>query len=104
MLTKPYDPGTLIDLTRQALESAGLPTGRTSVDYNLRETGAPYAGRDFHFVQNRLAGLLAGIRALRLELLAVTDEPLELRRIIDEYTDRLSAMVKDSAEALKRRG
>jgi GTP1/Obg family GTP-binding protein len=58
---------------------------------------------DFHHVQNRLSGLLAGIRALRLELLAVADDPSAVRRIIEEYTDRLSAMVKEAAETLKRK-
>jgi len=103
MLTKPYDPQALIDLVRRALKSGDSPDEQAIGRYPRRETGLPSAHRDFHHAQNRLAGLLAGIRALRLELLAVADDPSEVRRIVDEYTDRLSAMVKEAAEALKRK-
>jgi CheY-like chemotaxis protein len=103
MLTKPYDPEALIDLVRQALRSCDSRGERAIGSYHQGETGLPSAQYDFHHVQNRLSGLLAGIRALRLELLAVADESSEVRRIIDEYTDRLSAMVKEAAEALKRK-
>jgi len=54
-------------------------------------------------VQNRLSALLGGIRALKLEMYAVAEEPPEIRRIMDEYSDRLSALVKDAAETLKRK-
>jgi CheY-like chemotaxis protein len=103
MLTKPYDPEALIDLVRQALNTGDSRGERAIGRYHRRETGLPSGQYDFHHVQNRLSGLLAGIRALRLELLAVVDDPSEVRRTIDEYTDRLSAMVKEAAEALKRK-
>jgi CheY-like chemotaxis protein len=103
MLIKPYDPEELIDLVRQALNSADSWTGRPAVKYDWAEAGQPSTEYDFHHVLNRLSGLLGGIRALRLELYAVADDPAEVRRIIDEYTDRLSATVKDAAEALKRK-
>jgi CheY-like chemotaxis protein len=103
ILTKPYEPEALIDLVRQALTSGVSRAERAIGSYHQGETGLPSAQYDFHHVQNRLSGLLAGIRALRLELLAVADDPSEVRRIIDEYTDRLSAMVKEAAEALKRK-
>lgn len=103
ILIKPYDPEVLVDLVRQALESGDSPGGRAVGRYPQGETGFPCIEYDFHHVQNRLSGLLAGIRALRLDLLAVADAPTEVRRTIDEYTDRLSAMVKEAAEALKRK-
>jgi DNA-binding NtrC family response regulator len=102
-LTKPYDPEALIDLVRQALKTDDPRGGETAGSRSRRETGSPSRQYDFHHVQNRLSGLLAGIRALRLELLAVADDPAEVRRTIDEYTDRLSAMVKEAAEAFKRK-
>ncbi|MBI5248182.1 MAG: response regulator [Desulfomonile tiedjei] len=103
MLTKPYDPEALIDLVRRALKSGDSRDERDTGRYHRGETRLPSAQYDFHHVQNRLSGLLAGIRALRLELLAVADNPSEVRRIIDEYTDRLSAMAKEAAEALKKK-
>ena len=103
MLTKPYDPKALIDLVRQALKSGDSWSGRAIGRHHRGETGLPSTQHDFHHAQNQLSGLLAGIRALRLELLAVADDPSEVRRTIDEYTDRLSAMVKEAAEALKRK-
>ena len=103
MLIKPYDPDVLIDLVRQALASDDSTSGGGIARYHTGETSFPSTQYDFHHVQNRLSGLLAGIRALRLEMLAVADDPAEVRRTIEEYTDRLSAMVKEAAEALKRK-
>jgi DNA-binding NtrC family response regulator len=103
LLVKPYDPDDLIDLVRQALNSDHTPTrGSLLAGHRPNETEAPSGQYDFHHVQNRLSGVLAGIRALRLELLAVADDPSEVRRIVDEYTDRLTAMIKDAGEAVKR--
>ncbi|MEW6137758.1 MAG: response regulator [Thermodesulfobacteriota bacterium] len=102
-LSKPYDPEALIDLARRALDSNDpLRGGATPIPSRL-ETRPLSSRYDFHHVHNRLSGLLGGIRALRLELYAVADDPSEVRRIIDEYADRLSAMVKDAAETLKRK-
>jgi DNA-binding response OmpR family regulator len=103
VLVKPYDPDDLIDLVRQALNSADTPSRPSMAgQLHLNETAVPSSQYDSHYVQNRLSGLLAGIRALRLELIAVADDPSEVRRIVDEYAERLSAMVKDAGEAVKR--
>lgn len=103
LLVKPYDIETLIDLVRQALNSDHSGSGRATDRRQPQETLRSCTQYDFHHVHNRLSGLLAGIRALRLELHAVADDPSEVRRTVDEYTDRLSAMVKDAAETLKRK-
>lgn len=102
MLIKPYAPEALIDLVRKALDSDDSRSTPDSAEHGRIETGPPCNQYDFHYVQNRLSALLAGIRALRLDLLAVADDPSEIRRTIDEYSDRLSAMVKETAEALKK--
>ena len=103
-LNKPYDPEALIELVRRALNSDDSCSGNAAASPSGEETRPLSSQHDFHYVYNRLSGLLSGIRALRLELYAVADDPSEVRRIIDEYADRLSAMVKDAAEALKRKG
>jgi DNA-binding NtrC family response regulator len=102
VLIKPYDPETLIALVRRALK-LGDSQNESPVEQHTVEKEILSPQCDFHHVQNRLSGLLAGIRALRLELQAVADDPSEVRRIIDEYSDRLSTMVKEASEALKRR-
>ncbi len=102
VLTKPYDIDRLIDLVRDALNSGHWPhppAGERSHSAELVQKATHY---DFHRIQNRLSALLAGIRALRLELYAVAEDPTEVRRTIDEYTDRLCAIVKDAGETLKR--
>jgi DNA-binding NtrC family response regulator len=103
VLIKPYDPETLIELVRRALKRDRshheAPIGKP--DGEKEESSSNQY--DFHHVQNRLSGLLAGIRALRLELQAVADDPSEVRRTVDEYSDRLSTMVKEASEGLKRR-
>jgi len=103
VLKKPYDPEALIDLVRRALEARDSLSTDAVGGHRPAESAAPAGQYNMHRVQNRLSGLLAGIRALRLELLAVAEDPTEVRRIVDEYTDRLSAMVKEAAEALKRK-
>jgi len=103
MLAKPYDPEALIDLVRRALNSGDSWTGQPAGRHDWGETGLQSTQCDFHHVQNRLSGLLGGIRALRLELHAVADDPAEVRRTVDQYTDLLAALVKDAAETLKRK-
>ncbi len=103
LLVKPYDPDDLTKLVREALNSDDTPsTARIVGGHHPSETEPPLSQYDFHHVQNRLSGVLAGIRALRLELLAVADDPSEVRRIVEEYADRLTAMIKDAGEAVKR--
>jgi two-component system NtrC family response regulator len=102
-LMKPYDPEALIGLVRQALVSGDSEGGTASENKRAGETGSLPKQNDFHNIQNRLSAVLVGIRALRLELLAVAEDPSEVRRTIDEYADRLSAMVKEAAEELKRK-
>ncbi len=102
LLIKPYDPDDLINLVRQSLGSGDATCGQSIGECAFKEPEFFSRQYDCQYVQNRLSGLLAGIRALRLELLAVVDNPAELRTTIDEYTDRLVAMTKDAAEAVKR--
>jgi CheY-like chemotaxis protein len=102
-LRKPYAPEALIDLVRRALGSDDS-WSRRAIEAHRQEEAEPLSAHyDFHHVQNRLSGLLSGIRALRLELLSVADDPSEVRRTIEEYADRLSSMVKEAAEALKKK-
>ncbi len=103
VLIKPYDPEILIDLVSRALELGDSQNESPVEKHTTEEEVASPNQCDFHHVQNRLSGLLAGIRALRLELQAVADDPSEVRRTVDEYSDRLSTMVKEASEALKRR-
>ena len=100
---KPYDIEELIRLVRGALSGKHSATGQETGDHDYAELELSGAQQDFHHVQNRLSGLLAGIRALRLELHAEAKDPLQVVKIVDEYTERLSAMVKDAAETLKRK-
>ena len=102
VLTKPYDPAELIGIVRQALVSGDSWQERATEMHRAGEAGLPSGQHGFHHVQNRLSGLLAGIRALRLELHCVADDPSEVIKTIDEYADRLSAMVKEAAETIKR--
>lgn len=102
LFIKPYDVEKLIEVVRQGLNLAHSPSGRAIGGHHPKETGLPSAQYDFHHVQNRLSALLAGIRALQLELHAVADDPSEVRRTIDEYADRLCAIVKNAGETLKR--
>lgn len=103
LLTKPYDVERLIHLVREALEISEPGVTPTAAPYvEPPETTGRSSG--MHYVQNRLSGLMAGIRALRLELYAVSDDASEVKRTADQYSDRLCSIVKDVGEALKRGG
>ncbi len=103
LLVKPYDIEELIRLVQEALFRKHSANGQGTGDHHYPELELSEAQQDFHHVQNRLSGLLAGIRALRLELHAEANDPLQVVKIVDEYTERLTAMVKDAAETLKRK-
>ena len=79
MLTKPYDVGRLIHLVREAL-NMGESDGAPSAEIWEERTEAPGHRANLHYVKNRLSGLMAGIRALRLELHAVADDASEVKR------------------------
>ena len=102
VLTKPYDIERLIDLVRDALNSGRSLHPPAGERFHGTEPALKSTHYDAHRIQNRLSALLAGMRALRLDLYAVAEDPAEVRRTIDEYTDRLCAIVKDAGETLKR--
>jgi len=86
----------------QALNLGDSAKVQSAGEHHRKETGSRVSQHDFHQIQNRLSGLLIGIRAFGADLNAVADDPSETRRTVDEYVDRLGAMVKDEAETLKR--
>ncbi|GEM_PF-498504 len=102
LLVKPYEIQTLSDLVSQALNLGDSAKGQSAGEHRRKATASRVSQHDFHQIQNRLSGLLIGIRAFGADLDAVADNPSETRRTVDEYVDRLCAMVKDVAETLKR--
>jgi hypothetical protein len=59
-------------------------------------------GYDRHLVRNRLAGLLAGLRAFGADLRAELDDPEAIRATVDEYVDRLCASVTEVSNMLPK--
>lgn len=102
LFVKPYDVEALVELVRQAVSSDNTSIGGERVANRNEQTQSSQRQPDFHRLQNRLFALLTGIRALRLELYATAEDPDGVRKTVDEYSDRLSAMVKEAAEELKR--
>jgi len=99
-LVKPYEIETLIDLVRRAVMSRPYADRCTGV--RRSETSARFGWTDFYRVENRLQGLLAGLRAFGADLREVSDDSAEVQRAIDEYVDRLCTMVTDVAVAIKK--
>lgn len=86
-LLKPYEPRLLSDMVKKAME-AGLPR----LHYEPVSL-VQCAGYDRHHVQNKLAGLLAGLRAFGADLRAENNDPAAVLATVDEYLDRLCAVV-----------
>jgi hypothetical protein len=99
-LVKPYEIETLIDLVRRAVMSQSYADRGTGV--RRSEASARFGQTDFYRVENRLQGLLAGLRAFGADLREVSDDSAEVQRAIDEYVDRLCTMVTDVAVAIKK--
>ena len=94
-LLKPYEADALVDLVKRALEGH-KPVSRVTFPQNVR----PCQGYDRHQVQNRLGGLLVGLRAMGADLRSQSQDSVKVNRILDEYLDKLCEAVMDVAHAL----
>lgn len=96
-LAKPYEAETLVHMVRRAL--AGEEAQQSS---EVQEEPTDCVGYDRHLVRNRLAGLLAGLRAFGADLRAELDDPEAIRATVDEYVDRLCASVTEVSNMLPK--
>jgi DNA-binding response OmpR family regulator len=97
-LVKPYEAEDLVDLVRRALRAERPePIARPGQEREIE-----CRGYDFHHAQNRLAGLLAGLRAFGADLRAQADDAPAVRETVDEYIDRLCGVVVEVSEMLPR--
>lgn len=94
-LIKPYDAEALVRLVTNAL--AG---GAQSVSHAQSFEPAQCEGYDRHGLQNRLACLLAGLRAFGADLAERSHDPAEVSRTLDEYLDRLCATIVEVSRQL----
>lgn len=58
-------------------------------------TYSPHKNLDFHKMQNRLSGLLSGLRALGADMRAVAGDEDAVCKTADEYIDRLCGIVNE---------
>ncbi|MCA1959172.1 MAG: response regulator [Desulfomonile sp.] len=94
-LVKPYEAEELAWLVRSALDS------KTSV--STPAMGAILSAEhayDRHHIRNRLAGLLAGLRAFGADLRANAENPQAVNATVDEYLDRLCSVVQEVSRML----
>jgi DNA-binding response OmpR family regulator len=93
---KPYEAETLLDMARETLSRrvASAPPVK------IRHVSTTCKGYDRHHVQNRLAGLLAGLRAFGADIRAQADDERAVREFVDEYLDRLCSVVVEVSGAL----
>jgi DNA-binding NtrC family response regulator len=100
-VAKPYEIDVLVDLARHALaqeeNNNSVPSDRLE-PFGPRTQSVAY---DPHLVQNRLAGLLAGLRAFQADLAAEADDAAAVRRLANEQIDRLCKITLDVAGIIK---
>lgn len=93
-LVKPYEAEELARLVESALERnvpGSTPAARD------RSGATTY---DRHHIRNRLAGLLAGLRAFGADLRANAEDPKAVNAIVDEYLDHLCSVVQEVSRKL----
>ena len=87
-LLKPYEAQSLLNLVRSALMEEQPPIGNPEAALSVQ-----CKGYDRHLVQNRLAGLLAGLRAFGADVRFQAEDPQAVVQVLDEYMDRLCRVV-----------
>ena len=94
-LLKPYEADALVGLVRKALE------GRQTVSHiPISRTTQFCTGYDRHQIQNRLGGVLVGLRAMGSDLRSSSNDAIKVNRILDDYLDNLCEAVMEVAHAL----
>lgn len=94
-LLKPYEADALVDLVKRALE------GQQSVSpVAMPQIGYPCRGYNRHQIQNRLGGVLVGLRAMAADLRSSSNDATKVNRILDDYLDNLCEAVMDVAHSL----
>jgi CheY-like chemotaxis protein len=88
-LRKPYEIDELVDLVKKAFDLEELPGSVRMNSRPAEPVSHSCSGYDRHRIQNRLAGLLAGLRALGADLAHEAEDSSAVRRITAEYVDRL---------------
>ncbi len=94
-LTKPYEAETLVTLVTDALR---IDSRRPAPP--VKPQPIQCQGYDHHYVQNSLAGLLAGLRAFGADLTERSHDPASVNRTVDEYLDRLCSLVVEVSRKL----
>jgi ActR/RegA family two-component response regulator len=95
-LVKPYETTELAGLVGRAL-SRKAPEDAS--EKSVRNAVPSY---DRHHMRNRLAGLLAGLRAFGADLRARANDPDAVNATVDEYLDRLCAAVQEVSSMLPK--
>ncbi len=104
ILNKPYKANDMIScIQRIFLEDKPADKNKTTVDQfsNLLGPLSPTTPLlDHHHVINKLAGLLAGLRAFGADLRAKSDDPIAVNKAIDTYLDRLVGTLNEVSHIL----
>jgi DNA-binding NtrC family response regulator len=97
VLAKPFEAEQIIAMVQRVVGSPGsanppVPKGRKEDSDTVIV--------DRHLIINRLAGLLAGLRAFGADLRAEANENVAIHKIIDEYLERMVATVREISELM----
>ncbi|MEW6530869.1 MAG: response regulator [Thermodesulfobacteriota bacterium] len=95
ILEKPYETVTLVAAVKRALSRVEAGEQTDALVKQPRREQAYRPGYNRHQLQNRLAALLAGLRAFASDLVAEADDPTAVRLIVAQQVDRLCSIVKE---------
>ncbi len=98
-LRKPYEASALADLVKAGLSATPSPPP-------IIDLAEPCVQLHFdgHSVQNKLAILLVGLRALDTDLRAHTENDERVTRILDKYISGMSASIMEVSRMIAKNG
>lgn len=108
VLEKPYDFRDFIKKAEEAHGNAGEASSEAAAIAGEGRDDAPpdplageeADGVDYHYILNRLSGLLAGLKAFEADVRSAAGSEDEVRAMADEYAERLCGIVHDVAKTI----
>jgi DNA-binding NtrC family response regulator len=98
-LQKPFEPHQLVQMVSRIFGSTQMQNAVAAAERSPKSGRRPAPDR--HSIQNRLSGLLAGLRAMGADLEAGAEDPVKVRAAVADYVDHLCGMVKDVSAMLR---
>ncbi len=104
ILSKPYEVNDIISCLQRIFSQKNIESLKKTEPDQLTALPATLSYKDIpldhHSIINKLAGLLAGLRAFGADLRSKSDDPMAVNKAIDMYLDRLVGTLNEVTHLL----